>query len=232
MIFYTDECEERIGYAFKDKVLLRTCFTHTSYANEHNVESNERLEFLGDSILNFVVADHLFKNIGANEGELTRRRAELVSANPIGNAIVSLGVDKFLLRGEGEKNGPVKLNMCADLFEAIVAGIYIDGGLECARKFILDNLIKKKRHEHKEDDFKSKLQELVQKHKIGRIEYTLIDKRGPDHAPQFTCKVSVGGTISASGVGPNKKQAEQLAAKAAIKKIETKKLENKRGKSN
>ena len=141
MIFYTHDCEEKIGYSFKDKLLLRTCFTHTSYSNEHGEESNENLEFLGDSILNFTVAEYLFKAHSGDEGDMTKRRAELVSTEPIGEAVRRMGLDEFLLVGEGEKNRKPKLNMCADLFEAVVAGIYLDGGEERAKKFIYDNLL-------------------------------------------------------------------------------------------
>ena len=222
MIFYAHECEEKIGYVFKDKCILRNCFTHTSYSNEHGEVSNEKLEYLGDSILNFIVADYLYKTAKGDEGDLTKRRSEIVSTIPISNAIKQMGVEQFLLVGEGERNRPIKTNMCADLFEAIVAGIYLDGGLENAKRFINENLLKnviKSPKMRSEGDFKSSLQEYVQKYKLGKIEYKQLKKSGPDHAPEFTCCVTVNGQEKAKGVGGSKKQAEQLAAKAALKKI-------------
>jgi len=230
MIFYAHECEEKIGYEFKDKFILRKCFTHTSYANEHNEKSNERLEYLGDAILDFVVADYLFRNAGGDEGDLTKLRAEIVSAKPIGDAIINLGLEKYLLLGEGERNKPVKHNMCSDLFEAVVAGIFLDGGLDNAKKFIYDNLLKSANKSVPDTDWKSRLQEYVQKKKLGRIEYLLANRTGPDHAPEFTFKLSLAGSVIATGVGGSKKQAEQNAAKVAIKKLKT--HDNKRGKRN
>ncbi|MBQ9481070.1 MAG: ribonuclease III [Clostridia bacterium] len=230
MLFYAHECEEIIGYSFSDKVLLRTCFTHTSYANEHGAESNEKLEYLGDSILNFVVADFLYRNVSGNEGSLTKKRAELVSATPLGYTVKNMGLDKFLLVGAGEADKPVKLNMCADLFEAVVAGIYLDGGFDKAKKFICDKLLAplvKEGKKYSPADGKSRLQEYVQSIKAGKIEYVLIKKEGPDHSPSFTCGVKLNGKLIASDVGPSKKQAEQKAASVAMKK-----LLNQRGKLN
>ena len=224
MIFYAHECEENIGYAFADKILLRKCFTHTSYANEHGDESNEKLEYLGDSILNFVVAEYLFLSSEGNEGQLSRRRAEIVSAPPLSEAVRGMGVDKFLLVGEGEKNKPANANMCADLFEAIVAGIYIDGGFETAKKFIYSKLLTPANGKRgaTPNDYKSMFQELVQGRKSGKIEYVLISKEGPDHSPEFTCGVRLGGNLIATGVGRSKKTAEQKAAEIAYQKFSKK----------
>ncbi len=224
MIFDASACEEKIGYVFKDKALLRRCFTHTSYANEHGQESYEKLEFLGDSILNFIVAEHLFNTSKGDEGDMTKRRAELVSTKPIGEVIQGLDLGKEILLGEGEKNKPLKINMCADIFESVVAGIYIDGGLENAKKFICTHLLKEVKKTKSVGDCKSALQEYVQKYKKGVVEYALREKKGPDHAPTFTCKASVG-KIFAMGTGQSKRQAEQSAAQSVLKK-----LKNKRGK--
>lgn len=227
MIFYTHDCEEKIGYSFKDKLLLRTCFTHTSYSNEHGEESNENLEFLGDSILNFTVAEYLFKAHSGDEGDMTKRRAELVSTEPIGEAVRRMGLDDFLLVGEGEKNKKPKLNMCADLFEAVVAGIYLDGGEERAKKFIYDNLLSVKTPLKKLCDNKTKLQEFVQSVKGGAIEYVLLKKEGPDHSPKFTSAVFVGGNKIASGEGTSKKNSEQSAAGKALEILSKKSLSKK-----
>ena len=228
MIFYTHDCEEKIGYSFKDKLLLRTCFTHTSYSNEHGEESNENLEFLGDSILNFTVAEYLFKAHSGDEGDMTKRRAELVSTEPIGEAVRRMGLDEFLLVGEGEKNRKPKLNMCADLFEAVVAGIYLDGGEERAKKFIYDNLLSVKTPLKNICDNKTKLQEFVQSVKGGAIEYVLLKKEGPDHSPKFTSAVFVGGNNIASGEGTSKKNAEQSAAGKALEILSKKSFPQKK----
>ena len=204
MIFYTHECEEKIGYTFKDKCILRTCFTHPSYANEHNEQSYETLEYLGDSILNFVVADFLFRNSKGDEGDLTKKRADIVSATPIGNAVKAMGVEQYILLGEGEKNKPIKFNMCSDLFESIIAGIYLDGGFECSKKFIYDKLLRnisRVKGNSAQSDCKSKLQEYVQKRKLGKIEYKQVNKTGPDHAPEFTCSVYINNKLAGENVG-------------------------------
>lgn len=217
MIFYAHECEEIIGYTFKDKAILRRCFTHTSYSNEHKQESYERLEFLGDSILNFVVAEYLMNATDGDEGDLTKRRSQLVSSKPIADAIINLGLEQYILLGEGEKGKKVNQNVCSDVFEAIIAGIYYDGGFENAKKFIYDNLLKSKNK--KVVDNKSKLQELVQKYKLGKIEYRLLSKTGPDHMPEFSCGVCIDGKLLSQGTAGSKKKAEQIAAETAIKKI-------------
>lgn len=145
MIFYIHECEEKIGYSFKDKNLLRQCFTHASYAHEHkNQCSNERLEFFGDAILEYCVSEYLYdKYPNEDEGELTRLRQNLVSAQPLSNAIKKSGLDEFILYGNGELNNKKNDHFaaCENLFEAIVAGLYIDGGIEAAKSFINDKLI-------------------------------------------------------------------------------------------
>lgn len=229
MIFYPLECEEKIGYTYKDKFLLRRAFTHTSYANEQNEVSYENLEFLGDSILNFVVGDYLFKKINGDEGDLTVKRASLVSAKPIANVIISLGLHEYILLGVGEQNKAVNVNICSDVFEAVVASIYLDGGIEPAKKFIYDKLILPNSSSPKpQSDFKSKLQDYVQQKKLGVIKYKLLSKKGPDHAPEFTCGVELNGQLIAEGIGSNKKSAEQIAAKLGIKKIKSFKQRGKR----
>ena len=225
MIFPIHECEEKLGYSFSDKALLRTCFTHNSYANEHGVESNEKLEFLGDSVLSFTVAEHLYKTCSGDEGDLTKLRAGLVSTLPLSRAACDCGLDKFMLLGEGEKKNGVRDTMCENLFEAIVGGIYLDGGVEKAKKFIYDKLINASAggtlgKSPLNIDYKSRLQEMVQAgRKKGRIEYVVLGKNGPDHAPTFTCGVNIDGALIASGDGSSKKNAEQKAAEKAINKL-------------
>ncbi len=219
-IFHSHECEEKIGYVFSDKLLLRECFTHSSYAHEHGCESNEKLEYLGDSVLNFIIADYLFENRNGNEGDLTKRRAEIVSSQPLASAIRSMGAEGYLLLGNGEINKPVNDGMCENLFEAIVAGIYKDGGLACAKKFITDKLLHSAEAKGKPQnvDYKTKLKEYVEKTKQGTITYVLIEKKGPDHSPEFTCGVKLEGKLIATGVGKKKTDAEKKAAEEALKK--------------
>lgn len=230
MIFDIDGCEEKIGYRFKDKMLLRQCFTHASYAYEHGENDNELLEFFGDSILEFVITEYLFKNARGDEGELTKERADVVSKMPLLNAVLKLGLDRFVLLGKGlENNNRLEEKLYSSIYEALVAGIYIDGGLTPVKTFIKNTLIKeyestKKRKEQKAkskgtEDFKSKLQEYVQKKKIGSIAYDMLWKKGPDHKPTFRVAVTLNGARIAEGEGASKKIAEMQAAGSALKKI-------------
>ena len=147
MIFYIHDCEQKLGYSFKDKNLLRQCFTHASYSHEHKSEkSNERLEFFGDAILEYVISEYLFEKYpDEDEGKLTKRRQDLVSGAPLSAAIKNCGLDEFILFGEGERKNAHGGHdaACENLFEAIVAGIYSDegGGIEAAKKFIFDKLV-------------------------------------------------------------------------------------------
>ena len=236
MIFVMYECEERLGYSFKDKTLLRTCFTHSSYSHEHGGKNNERLEFFGDSILGFVVTEYLFDKFpGEGEGQLTLYKQQIVSRKPLAEAIVRLGLNDYILYGEGErKNAPEHHEAaCENLYEALVAGIYIDGGGEEARKFIRRTLIAyfkpgKKNVEEtpaaekKIMNFKGVLQEYVQKQKLGDIIYKETGKSGPQHDPLFSVSVYVNGKKLGSGQGKKKAEAEQAAASAAYLKLSDK----------
>lgn len=231
-IFDVDACEEKIGYVFKDKMLLRKCFTHSSYANEHGEEDNEILEFFGDAILEFVVTDFLYFNRGGNEGELTALRAKTVSKEPLLNIILELGLDGYMLLGKGLKNNFNKdEKLFSSLYEAIVAGIYIDGGLNNAKKFIERTLIedfidkdnKRKSEERKNSkngkDGKSAFQEYVQKNRMGTISYETLGKKGPEHMPQYRMAVLLNGKRMAEGVGGSKKAGEEQAALRALEKL-------------
>jgi ribonuclease-3 len=227
MIFDIDGVEEKIGYRFKNKMLLRQCFTHASYANEHGEQDNELLEFFGDSIIEFIVTEYLYKNSRGNEGDLTKKRAELVSKAPLLASIKNLGLHEFVLLGRGQgkaKNLDEKL--FSSIYEAIVAGIYIDGGIADAKKFITKTIIadfekaKKNKKEPKiSNDKKSELQEYVQKYKLGSVSYETLWKKGPDHMPEFRVAALLNGTRLAEAVGASKKQAEAKAAESALKKI-------------
>ncbi len=232
MLFDLTECEQAIGYTFKDKNLLRQCFTFKSYANEnHGGKDNERLEYLGDAILGFVVAEYLYKTYSYDEGKLTEMRINLVSKTPLQNAVKKYGYDSFMLIGVGAKkdlHGNEKL--FSSLFECIVAGIYLDGGLEQARKFILAKLVTKKGDKKAENkkvavknlatkDIKSTLQEYVQKHKLGSIEYKDVKKSGPDHEPTFEVACYINGSKKGTGKGHSKKEAQSNSATTAFAKL-------------
>lgn len=227
MIFDIDGVEERIGYRFKNKMLLRQCFTHASYANEHGEQDNELLEFFGDSIIEFIVTEYLYKNARGNEGDLTKKRAELVSKAPLLLSIKSLGLHEFVLLGRGQgKAKSLDEKLFSSIYEAVVAGIYIDGGIAEAKKFITKTIIadyekanKNKKEPKIRNDKKSELQEYVQKYKLGSVSYETLWKKGPDHMPEFRVAALLNGTRLAEAVGASKKQAEAKAAESALKKI-------------
>lgn len=229
MIFDIDECERRIGYKFKDKMLLRKCFTHTSYANEHKAEDNERLEFFGDSIIEFVVTEYLYKNSFGDEGVMTKERASIVSKDPLLKIVELLKLDEFILFGVGQEHSVNKTEkLFSSLYEALVAGIYIDGGIVQAKKFITNTLIKAykkgiiggdKKKEKVGGEAKSSLQEYVQARKLGTIAYEDLYKKGPDNRPEFRVAVTLNGSRLAEGVGSSKKQAQAKAAKKALESL-------------
>lgn len=231
MIFDTTLCEERIGYTFKDKMLLRQCFTHSSYAHEHGEKDNELLEFFGDSIIEYAVTEYLFKNSYGDEGKLTHKRAEIVSKEPLLKAVYKLKITEFMLLGHGQTlNAKPDEKMFASLYEAVVAGIYIDGGMAAAKKFIKNTIIKdfeekqnfeKTKNKRKNDnkDGKSAFQEYVQKRKLGSVSYETLAKNGPDHLPEFRVAALLNGQRIAEGKGASKRLAEMQAAKKALDKL-------------
>ena len=220
-------CESKIGYTFKDKMLLRQCFTHASYGYEHGEKDNELLEFFGDAIIQFVVTEYLFKNSSGDEGKLTKKRASLVSKEPLLKAVIKLGLNEYVILGRGlEKSASLDDKLFSSVYEALVAGIYLDGGLAPAKKFIKETLIKE--FEKKENgikkikqksDGKNELQEYVQKNKLGTVSYETLSKIGPDHSPEFRVAALLNGTRVAEGKGQNKKLAEAVAAVEALKRI-------------
>ncbi len=233
VIFDIAECESRLGYVFKDKMLLRQCFTHSSYANEHGGKDNEMLEFFGDAILGYVVTEHLFKYRFGNEGKLTDERARIVSKSPLLRVVERLKLDEFVLLGNGlNKNVKHDEKLFSSIYEAVVAGIYLDGGIAKAKKFIKDTLIvefekneKQKVGKEKKNTAssgsKSALQEWVQKTKIGSVSYELLWKKGPDHIPIFRSAVLLNGERIAEGEGSSKKSAEAVAAEKALERLKT-----------
>ncbi len=211
--------EDILGYTFKDKKLLQTAFTHSSYANEHNTKNNERLEFLGDAILEFVITDKLFKLFDLSEGELTKYRASLVSEPTLSFIIEQLKLDAFILKGKGESHNVVdSKSIKCDLFEAIVGAMYLDGGITKAKTFIVSVLgeqIEKLKSDGLTEDPKSRLQERLKNQKI----VYSTTKHGESHNPHFKCSVIINGVIAGYGEGTNKKSAEKQAAKNTLSKL-------------
>ncbi len=226
-IFEMEACQERIGYEFKDKMLLRTCFTHASYGHEHGERDNELLEFFGDSIIEFVVTEYLFKNSMGSEGEMTKIRAELVSKEPLLNVVKKLGLEDFILLGNGQqKSASHEEKLYSSVYEALCAGIYLDGGMTAVKKFIKDTLIADYENRRKQEKkpktrcvFKVELQEYVQKYKMGSLSYLSLSKKGPDHSPEFKEAVLLNGKRIAEGKGKSKQLAQNKAAEVALKNL-------------
>ncbi len=218
-----DELEARIGYSFANRKLLQTALTHSSYANEaHKGECNERLEFLGDAVLSIIVSDYIFKNFShKKEGELTRLRSQLVCEQALAGYARKLGLGKFLRMGKGELHscGYDRPSILADGFEALIAAIYLDGGMERAREFVLSYALPEieRPTTTKPHDYKTTLQEIVQQSDGDRLEYVLVGESGPDHNKHFVAEVHLNSNIIGKGGGRSKKEAEQNAACEALR---------------
>ncbi len=215
-----------IDYQFKNKNLLTTALSHSSYVNEHKgLECNERLEFLGDSILGFVTAEYLYNTFpNLPEGNLTKIRANVVCETMLAKKGKELKLNDELLLGKGEKHtgGRERASIIADAMEAVIGAIYLDGGIEPARKFILNILIPEIKNtvsSVKILDSKTSLQEMLQKNSTEIIEYNIIGESGPAHNKSFIAQVSHGGKALGRGTGHSKKEAEQNAAMDAINKL-------------
>lgn len=218
--------QEKIGYQFRNIGLLEHAMTHSSYANEHRssgITSNERLEFLGDSVLGMVVAEYLFaKHPSMPEGELTRTRAALVCESSLYEVARVLNIGRCLRLGKGEDagGGRSRPSILADATEAMLAAVYLDGGVEPVKAIIQTYILDKEQEKSVDRDYKTALQELVQRNPGQIVSYRLIDETGPDHARVFVMEVSVGGTAVGVGRGRSKKEAEQMSAKAALEKMD------------
>lgn len=213
------EVEKIIGYTFKNKALIVTAFTHSSYSNEHNVPSNERLEFLGDAVIEFVITKKLYLEFKGKEGDLSKTRALVVSEKPLAEVVDKLGLSKFLIKGVGEsKNTTESKAIKCDLFEAVCGAIYLDGGIDEASKFFyyaVGDIIENLKVNGYEDDPKTRLQETL---KQAKISYNT-NKTGPDHAPIYKSTVFVNGVKMGTGEGSNKRTAEENAASVAINNL-------------
>ena len=220
------ELETAIGYRFHNISLLQNALAHSSYANErwHNsLMSNERLEFLGDSILGMVVADHLYRNFpNRPEGELTRMRADMVCEKALAQIAGRIGLGSHLLLGKGEEQGGGRSrdSILADAVESVIAACYLDGGMEAAvsfiRQFVLVNVPVSRLSNA---DYKTALQELVQQKRNQILAYTLVGESGPDHDKRFEVELTLNGQVVGKGIGSSKKRAEQDAARAALETL-------------
>ena len=217
------DLEIALGYRFRNISLLQNALTHSSYANErwHNsLLSNERLEFLGDSVLGMLVAEYLYRTFPERpEGELTRMRADMVCETTLAAAANRIGIGGHLQLGHGESRfgGRQRDSILADAMESVIAAAFLDGGLEAAKgivqRFILVEVPVKRMNNA---DYKTQLQELVQQKKNQVLSYALVGESGPDHDKQFQVEVSLNGAVVGCGTGSSKKRAEQQAARAAI----------------
>ena len=217
--------EEKLGYEFRDPALLENALTHSSCANESRgrLQSNERLEFLGDSILGMVVAGHLYRNHpDLPEGELTRTRAALVCEDSLVEVAEALRLGEYLHLGKGEEagGGRKRPSIQADAVEAVLAAVYLDGGIGSARKIVQQYILcREVEGLTSPRDYKTALQELVQRESGQVLKYRLTGEEGPDHDKRFFVEVDLNGEVAGRGKGHSKKEAEQMAAKAAIAKL-------------
>ena len=220
--------EEELGYRFKDPSLLMQAMQHSSYVNEqHNsaLEDNERLEFLGDAVLDLVITHMLMDRFPkSREGDLSRMRATVVNESQLASVAQELKLGKFIMLGKGEtqSHGEKKSSILADAFEAVVAAVYLDGGLQAAFGVIAKQfapIIPLVEQKIDEEDSKSKLQELVQRRYKTIPRYRVVGERGPDHDKIFEVRLTVGDFLMTTGAGKSKKNAEQAAASLALEKL-------------
>lgn len=217
----THELEEALHHHFKNPALLVTALTHTSYANEakHGVRHNERLEFLGDSVLSIVVAEYLFTHKNMPEGELTRMRAQPLCARRRCLNLQSRYPWAIICVWAGARSAAADAaapSILSDAFEAVIAALYLDGGMETARAFILPFVTGALTDAAAEEDYKTKLQEIVQQNPEERLRYVVTDESGPDHNKHFVVEVHLNSNCIGKGEGHSKKLAEQQAAKEAL----------------
>ena len=219
------DAEKTIGYEFNDKALLENALTHSSYANEKRTRNNERLEFLGDSVLSIIISDYIFRKMrNVQEGDLSKFRATLVCEQSLYQVAKKIDLSSAILLGRGEDRtgGRNRPSVVSDAFEAVLGAIYLDGGIDAARNWLLP-LMKEDIEEvlagKKYSDYKTMLQEKVQKDGAGSVTYRTIDESGLDHNKLFTVEVLINGKTAQQGKGRSKKEAEQNAAKKALEEM-------------
>ena len=214
---------EAIGYHFRNEALLEKALTHSSYSNEGSVrrESYERLEFLGDSLLGFITARYLYEKDRGPEGELTKIRAAVVCEKALCSYSQALNVGKYMRlgRGEAQNGGAQRPSILADMYEAILAAIYLDGGMEPAETFVLRFIVPEAENQRRRHfkDYKTALQEIIQQNPGEQLEYVLVGASGPDHCKIFTVEVHLNSNVIGRGHGHSKKEAAQQAAREAMK---------------
>lgn len=216
------QLQETIHYQFRNPVFLEVALTHSSYANEvkHQIKYNERQEFLGDAVLSIIVSDYLFNNYTVPEGELTKLRAAIVCEKSLDVMANKIGLGQYLRLGHGEEltGGRTRPSIIADAFEALIAAIYLDSGIESARKFVLPFVTEMLEHEDSLSfkDYKTILQEIIQQNPEEKLLYKLVGEKGPDHDKRFLVDVMLNSNVIGRGEGRSKKNAEQMAAKEAL----------------
>ena len=218
------ELEDKIGYHFKNKELLNTALTHSSYAKERksqHIKYNERLEFLGDAVLSVIVSDYIFLHCpDLPEGELTKLRASLVCEKSLFEFAKKIDLGSFLVLSKGERKngGAERPSIVSDAFEALIAAVYLDGGIEPATKHVLNFIIPAIKSSKKPQvkDYKTTLQEIIQKNPGERLEYVPVSESGPDHNKHFVFEVHLNSNVIGKGGGRSKKEAEQQAAREAL----------------
>ena len=216
------QLQETIHYQFRNPVFLEVALTHSSYANEvkHQIKYNERQEFLGDAVLSIIVSDYLFNNYTVPEGELTKLRAAIVCEKSLDVMANKIGLGQYLRLGHGEEltGGRTRPSIIADAFEALIAAIYLDSGIESARKFVLPFVTEMLEHEDSLSfkDYKTILQEIIQQNPEEKLVYKLVGEKGPDHDKRFLVDVMLNSNVIGRGEGRSKKNAEQMASKEAL----------------
>lgn len=220
------QLENKIGYIFKKKELLMNALTHTSFANEHKakkMKDNERLEFLGDAVLEMVSSEFLFKNMkDMPEGDMTKLRASLVCEPTLAIDAREIGLDDYIYLGKGEEatGGRKRDSIVSDAFEALIGAIFLDGGIEKAKEFILKYALDDIENKRLFHDSKTILQERINMVKIGKLSYEIIEESGPDHNKSYKAVAKLDDTVIGEGTGHTKKSAEQQAAYGALKALE------------
>ena len=216
------QLQDTLGYKFHNPVFLEVALTHSSYANEvkHQLKYNERQEFLGDAVLSIIVSDYLFNNYTVPEGELTKLRAAIVCEKSLDVMANKIHLGEYLRLGRGEEmtGGRTRPSIIADAFEALIAAIYLDSGIESARAFVLPFVTEMLEHEDSLSfkDYKTILQEIIQQNPEEKLVYKLVGEKGPDHDKRFVVDVMLNSNVIGKGEGRSKKNAEQMAAKEAL----------------
>ncbi len=225
------ELESKINYVYKNKKYLIRALTHSSYANENKkekIKNNERLEFLGDSVLGIVVSKYLYSHFpDLAEGQLTKVRARIVCEASLAEAAHKIQLGKYMFFGRGEEltGGRERISILSDAYEALIASMYLDGGIEYAREFILvqmKDIIEDSVEGRLFIDFKTRLQEVIQVKKGNHIKYEIFKEEGPDHAKVFYTHVKLNEDVIGVGKGRSKKESEQAAAKEGLKRLQKK----------